>query len=160
MSPDRGYTSLLLWQRHRRAQAACFLLPLKCSPPPPPPPPPSYLVLSGTICSFTCLLYSNERNPKKKTKIVFRWWDDSDDLYLVSIKSGHRSTKNKNTDPLKKTQINVRSTWDATQSQLSNTCVNEEKLNLVLANLPKDQYHHLSTEFCHYIIYRHYTTQS
>lgn len=38
-------------------------------PSPPPPPPPSYLVLSGTICSFTRLLYSNERNPKKKTRL-------------------------------------------------------------------------------------------
>lgn len=45
------------------AQRLCFLLPLKCflfS---------SYWVLSGTICSFTRLLYSNERNPIKKTRL-------------------------------------------------------------------------------------------
>lgn len=45
------------------AQRLCFLLPLKCFP------PPSYLVLSETICSFTRLLYSNERNPIKKTRL-------------------------------------------------------------------------------------------
>lgn len=42
---------------------------------------PSYLVLSETICSFTRLLKSNERNPIQKTRL---YSDDSDDLYLVN----------------------------------------------------------------------------